>query len=72
MYEEIDTYLGELMDYIKEREQNLNEDWFILLSSDHGRQEGGFAHAHYPHRLRQKETVIATNIPLNAEFDSKI
>ena len=37
----VDAYLKELMDVIKLREQNLNEEWMVVITTDHGGEGTG-------------------------------
>lgn len=42
--QEADRQVGLIWDAIKEREKEYGEDWMIVITTDHGRGEGGFHH----------------------------
>lgn len=62
-----DERLGRLLDKVEERARlNPDEDWLILLSTDHGRDATG--HGHQGQSEQEKTIFIASNKHLNAEF----
>lgn len=42
--QEADRQVGLIWSAIKEREKKFDEDWMIVITTDHGRGEGGFHH----------------------------
>ncbi|MCG7530716.1 alkaline phosphatase family protein [Psychrobium sp. MM17-31] len=55
-----DKRLGRLLDAVQTREQRFNEEWLVLLVSDHGhKQQGG----HGGDLLVERTSVIGTNRP---------
>lgn len=40
----LDSQLGKLMSAVKNREQQFNEDWLVLVVTDHGRAGSGVSH----------------------------
>lgn len=71
-----DTYVlkaGEqiqkIWDAIQYREKNYDEDWMIVVTTDHGRNNCGYDHGGQSDR--ERTTWIATNQPVNTYFKSK-
>jgi predicted AlkP superfamily pyrophosphatase or phosphodiesterase len=63
-----DRQIGEIWEAIKEREKNTNEDWCIIITTDHGRTTENGKH-HGGQSDRERTTWIATNAKhLNANF----
>lgn len=60
------------MKIIEERDIKFNEDWLIISASDHGRESKGIDHGYLPESYSSKSAYIASNKPLNEEFDSQI
>lgn len=52
-----DRYACELIRHIKERAQYENEDWLIIITSDHG----GHLNMHGTQKITDRTTFIATN-----------
>lgn len=49
------------------------EEWFILVTTDHGRDESGFNHGtKIPSNLSEKLIFVGSNIDLNREFTEKL
>lgn len=63
-----DTRLGSIMDAIELREQTLNEDWLIIVTTDHGRSPNG-GYSHGDQTLSEKNIFIAMNKTGNEEFN---
>jgi hypothetical protein len=62
-----DVQIGRVWDAIQYREKNFDEDWLIIVTTDHGRKTDGFAHG--GHSERERTIWIATNAKdLNAHF----
>ena len=62
-----DVQIGRVWEAIKEREANFNEDWLIVITTDHGREADG--HGHGGQSDRERSIWIATNAKeLNPHF----
>ncbi len=65
-----DTQLGQLMNAIEEREAITNEDWLIVVTTDHGRSPiGGYSHG--GDSESEKTIFIGMNKEGNQEFKTK-
>lgn len=63
-----DRQVGQIWNEIKQREQRLNEDWLIVITTDHGRDSVAGKH-HGGQTHRERLTWIVTNAQnLNARF----
>lgn len=63
--EKMDAQVGRVWDAIKYREQHFNEDWLIIITTDHGRSEDN-GKDHGGQSARQRSTWMVTNYkPLN-------
>lgn len=63
-----DNQVGRIWNAIKEREKNFDEDWLILITTDHGRDSTSGKH-HGGQSPRERLTWIYTNADeLNARF----
>ncbi len=63
-----DVQIGRVWDAIKQREDKFNEDWLIVLTTDHGREDNGYGHGGQSDR--ERSVWIATNFPeTNSHFD---
>ncbi|MBN3581501.1 alkaline phosphatase family protein [Algoriphagus aestuarii] len=63
-----DFQIGRVWDAIKEREAKFQEDWLIVITTDHGREDDG--HGHGGQSDRERSIWIATNAKdLNSHFD---
>lgn len=63
-----DIQIGRVWDAIKEREANFNEDWLIVITTDHGREDSGYGHGGQSDR--ERSIWIATNAEnLNSHFN---
>lgn len=62
-----DIQIGRVWDAIQFREKNFDEDWLLIITTDHGRETDGFGHG--GQSLRERTTWIATNSnDLNSHF----
>ena len=62
-----DVQIGRVWEAIQYREKNFDEDWLIVITTDHGRTLDGFGHG--GHSERERTIWIATNAKnLNAHF----
>ena len=64
-----DAQIGKIWDAVKYREANFNEDWMIVVTTDHGRGENG--HGHGGQSKRERTTWISTNQPVNERFNTE-
>lgn len=62
-----DAEIGRIWDAVKYREANFDEEWMVVVTTDHGRTENG--HNHGGQSLRERTTWISTNVPVNAHFN---
>lgn len=62
-----DLYAYSILNVIREREKNLNEEWLIVFANDHG----GFGKGHGNQTLEERTTWIATNIPFDEKYYAK-
>lgn len=58
--EKLDKQVGKIWEAIQYRQQNFHEDWFIILTTDHGRDEIN-GHNHGGQSLRQRTTWMVAN-----------
>ncbi|WP_442109415.1 alkaline phosphatase family protein [Pseudomonas sp. NUPR-001] len=64
-----DNQLGQLLDAVEARaRENPDEDWLVLVTTDHGRDTQGCGHG--GDSEQEKTAFIASNKPLNAELTS--
>lgn len=63
-----DTQIGKIWDAVKYREANFDEEWMIVVTTDHGRSENG--HGHGGQSKRERTTWISTNQPVNERFNT--
>lgn len=64
-----DKQIGKVWEAIKERQSKYNEDWLIVITTDHGR-DAETGHNHGGQSDRERSTWIVTNAPQrNARFD---
>ncbi|WP_162340799.1 alkaline phosphatase family protein [Cyclobacterium salsum] len=61
--QEADRQVGMIWDAIQEREKRFDEEWLIVITTDHGRGEGGFHHGGQSDE--ERATWIITNNALN-------
>ena len=63
----LDSQIGHLLDKVDERQRlNPQEDWLVIVSTDHGRDYWGKAHGGMSEQ--EKTIFIASNKPLNQEL----
>lgn len=64
-----DRQLKKIWDAVKYREKHCNEEWMIIVTTDHGRTENG--HGHGGQSQRERCVWMSTNIKnVNKEFSS--
>ena len=61
-----DDQVGRIWEAVKYREANFDEEWMIIVTTDHGRGENG--HGHGGQSARERNTWISTNVPVNTHF----
>lgn len=57
-----------IWDAVKYREANFDEEWMVIVTTDHGREENGCGHGGQSER--ERTTWISTNVPVNSHFTS--
>ena len=68
--EQVDVRLGKLMTAVATRNIQNNEDWLVIVVTDHGREASGFNHGS---QTEQEKTIfIGMNKPGNEEFTTPI
>jgi len=58
-----DKQIGRILDAVKYRQENFNEEWMIIATTDHGRGYDGFGHG--AQSERERTTWIAVNQQAN-------
>lgn len=64
-----DAQVARIWEAVKYRETHFDEEWMIIVTTDHGRTENG--HSHGGQSKRQRTTWISTNVPVNSHFASE-
>lgn len=64
-----DNQVARIWEAIKYREANFDEEWMIVVTTDHGRTENGKSHG--GHSKRERTTWISTNVKVNEHFNSQ-
>jgi predicted AlkP superfamily pyrophosphatase or phosphodiesterase len=62
----VDSQIGELLSVVQKREQENNEDWLVLLVTDHGRDNKGKGHGNQT--INEKTIFIGMNKKGNSYF----
>ncbi len=60
--EMMDTQIGKIWNAVQYRQKHFNEDWLIIITTDHGRDENT-GKGHGGQSARQRSTWIVTNYP---------
>lgn len=68
--EQVDVRLGKLMAAVKARNTQNNEDWLVIVVTDHGREASGYNHGSQTET--EKTIFIGMNKPGNTEFTSPV
>ena len=63
-----DHQVARIWEAIKYREANFDEEWMIVVTTDHGRDESGKSHG--GQSLRERTIWISTNVEVNEHFNS--
>lgn len=61
-----DIQVARIWEAVKYREANYDEEWMVVVTTDHGRGENG--HGHGGQSERERTTWISTNVPVNTHF----
>lgn len=64
-----DHQVGRIWEAVKYREANFDEEWMIVVTTDHGRTDDGRSHGGQSER--ERSTWISTNIEVNDYFKSQ-
>ena len=63
-----DKQIGRIWEAVKYREANFDEEWMVVVTTDHGRQFDGYGHGGQSER--ERTSWISTNVPTNKHFNS--
>lgn len=63
-----DNQVARIWEAVKYREVNFDEEWMVVVTTDHGRNESGKSHG--GHSERERTTWISTNVKVNDHFNS--
>lgn len=63
-----DHQVARIWEAVQYREAHFDEEWMVVITTDHGRGENG--HHHGGQSQRERTTWIATNVPVNSHFTS--
>lgn len=62
-----DALIGKVWDAVQYREKNFDEEWLMIVLTDHGRNESGYGHG--GQSARERSVWISTNQPaVNSQF----
>lgn len=61
-----DRQIGRIWEAVKYREEHFDEEWMVVVTTDHGRSEDGYGHGGQSER--ERTTWIVTNRPVNGYF----
>lgn len=63
-----DRQIGQIWEAVRYREEHFDEEWMVVVTTDHGRTENGYGHG--GQSARERTTWVATNRPVNSHFHS--
>ena len=63
-----DKQVERIWEAVKYREANFDEEWMVVVTTDHGRGESGYGHG--GQSVRERTTWISTNVPVNNHFSA--
>ena len=63
-----DVQIGRIWDAVRYREENFNEEWMMIATTDHGRECNGYGHGGQSER--ERTTWVAVNQSVNARMTS--
>lgn len=66
----MDSYLGKIMAVVNRRTKEKNEEWLVILTTDHGRRGDG--HHHGSQTIEEKTVFVGMNLAGNAEFNGTV
>ncbi|MGK9123992.1 alkaline phosphatase family protein [Olivibacter sp. SA151] len=69
--QKVDEEVGQIMAAIDEREKKFNEDWLLLITTDHGRAEKD-GKGHGGQSFRQRSAWILSNRPLKNTYSAML
>lgn len=61
-----DDQVRRIWEAVKYREANFDEEWMVVVTTDHGRTEDGYDHGHQTER--ERTTWVSTNVAVNDHF----
>lgn len=61
-----DRQVARIWEAVQYREKHFDEEWMVVVTTDHGRTEDG--HSHGGQSLRERTIWISTNVPVNKHF----
>lgn len=64
-----DRQVARIWEAVKYREANFDEEWMVVVTTDHGRGDDG--HHHGGQSMRERTCWISTNVTPNARFGSE-
>ena len=64
-----DIQVARIWEAVQYREANFDEEWMIIVTTDHGRGDSGYGHG--GQSLRERITWISTNVQVNEYFGSE-
>lgn len=62
-----DLQIGRIWEAVQYREKHFDEEWMVVVTTDHGRAENGYGHGGQSER--ERTTWIATNRKVNKHFN---
>lgn len=62
-----DNYVYQILEVLKQREIDNNEEWLVIVTTDHG----GSGHGHGKQVLEHRTTWVACNKPIDAKYFGK-
>lgn len=63
-----DEQVARIWQAVKYREEHFDEEWMVVVTTDHGRGENG--HGHGGQTERERTTWISTNVDVNSHFST--
>lgn len=61
-----DKQVAKIWEAVKYRQKKYDEDWMVVVTTDHGRADNGYGHG--GQSKRERTTWISTNVPVNSHF----
>ena len=63
-----DKQIGRIWEAVQYREKNFDEEWMVVVTTDHGREENGYGHGGQSER--ERTSWISTNVKTNKHFET--